>query len=314
MARRTTREVELRPNGAFRARMQVGGRRQVLGTFPTEAEAEAAVQIFATKAAARKLVAGHTLITWGESWLDARELDGVHRDVARDRHVWKRVRDAEFAALPVQSIGPQDIRSWIAAQLRTPTKATGKPPARQTVANALNLLRVCLEGACDAGHLESNPARSVRVPKVARTTEAWTYLQQNEISRLLSAADDAVSPEESDIYLVAIYTGMRAGELFGLEWADVDLRTGIARVRYSWGATPTKRGEVRTVHLFAPVVDALRRQHGRSGKRRQVFPARDGGPRTKDQTPSLASALKAVGIRRPVRFHDLRHSCAPATW
>ena len=310
MGRRAVGEIEPRANGTFRVRMRVNGRKQPLGTFPTAAEAEAAVQLFAAKAAEHRIAAGHTLLTWGELWLDARELDGVHRSVARDRHAWKRVRAASFAQLPLQSIGPNDVRAWMGAQLRTPSKRTGKTPARQTMANALNLLRVCLEAACEAGHIENNPARDVRVPRVARTTETWTYLKIDEISRLLSAADEVVPAEQRDAYTVAIYTGMRAGELFGLEWADVDLRAGIARVRYSWGATPTKRGEVRTVHLFGPAADALRRQHGRSGKRRHVFPARDGGPRTKDQMPNLGAALRAVGIRRPVRFHDLRHSCA----
>jgi hypothetical protein len=51
---------------------------------------------------------------------------------------------------------------------------TGKTPGRQTVVNALNLLRVCLENACQSGLIEKNAALGIRVPRVARTREAWT--------------------------------------------------------------------------------------------------------------------------------------------
>lgn len=179
--------------------------------------------------------------------------------------------------------------------------------ARQTVANALNLCRVALESAIEAGHIEANPARDVRVSRVARTDDRWTWLKSDEIDKLLS---DRTEDEQRDIYTVAIYTGLRAGELFGLEWRDVDLKHATATIRHSWNRTPTKRGELRTLHLFAPVVEALERQHERSGKRSHVFPARDGEPRTRDQMPRIEAALEAVGVKRHVRFHDLRHTCA----
>lgn len=294
-------------NGRYRARPRVNGKLETIGTFDTPQEAEAALVLFSRGHAEVAPLVGMTLAEWGKKWLDARELDGVHRSVHRDRHVWKRAAGAAFASLPLVAVTTRDVREWVATQLRTPTGSTGKKPARQTVANALNLLRVCLEAACDAGHLEKNPAREVRVPRVARTSEGWTWLRTEEIAKLLGEKVDA---EQRDMFAVAIYTGLRAGEIFGLEWRDVDLRAATATIRYSWKGTPTKRGEARTVHLFAPVVAALKLQQKRSGKRTHVFPDRTGQPRSKDQMPDLGAALEAAGVHRHVRFHDLRHTCA----
>lgn len=297
--RRRIGSIEWR-NGVARARLRVNGKLEPVGSFATEEEADAAILLLAEALSKDVPVAGYTLDSWGRKWLDARELDGVHRSVSRDRHTWKRAAKAKFAGLPLSAITVRDIRGWVADQIKDGA-------AKQTVANALNLLRVCLEAACNEGHLEVNPARDVRVPKVARTKDAWTWLRLEEIERLLSAD---IGDETRDILTVAIYTGLRAGELFGLEWLDVDSKARTATIRYSWKRTPTKGGVIRVVNLFGPASAALERQRARSGKRSKVFPAIDGAARSRDQTVNLEAALEAAGIRRHVRVHDLRHTCA----
>jgi hypothetical protein len=91
----------------------------------------------------------------------------------------------------------------VANQLRSKSERTGKRPSRQTVVNALNLLRVALEAAVDAGHIEKNPTRDVRAPKIARDTEGWDWLREDEVERLTSPANE-LSPEARRIYTFAI--------------------------------------------------------------------------------------------------------------
>jgi len=296
---RRTGSVEARGD-VFRARYRIDGKLTTIGTFRTYAEADAALVLFAERIAEQAPLTGKTVAGWGADWLDEREHDGHHRSVGRDRHTWKRVLVSAFAGRPLRDVTTQDVRQWVAAQIKAGA-------ARQTVANALNLLRVCLESACESGQLERNPARDVRVPKVAKSADKWTWLHREEVASLLASVDDE---ETRDALIVAIHTGMRAGELFGLEWRDVDLPRRTATVRHSWKGASTKTGETRTLHLFAPAVEAMERQRARSGKRSHVFPGRDGEPRTRDKTPSMRRALATAGITRNVRFHDLRHTCA----
>lgn len=304
--RRTYGTVEQR-NGRFRARTRVNGKLETIGTFRTAEEAEAALVLFSEHHSERLPLVGETLRSWGRKWLDARETDGVHRSVDRDRYVWRRIQKAAFIDIPLMAITAREIREWIALQLRTTVEHTGKTPSRQTVVNALNLLRVSLESACQGGLLDKNPALGIRVPRIARTRDAWTWLRTEEIARLLG---ESVPDEPRDLFAFAIYTGLRAGEIFGLCWEDIDWSRKVALIRHSWQGTATKRGETREVHLFAPALDALKRQRERVKQSAYVFPAIDGEARSRNYKPRLHCWLERAGVKRHARFHDLRHTCA----
>jgi integrase len=304
--RRRHGSVEQLRSGAWRARTRVDGKLVTVATVGSEKEADDALALFAEGRLEHAPVAGRTLASWGVEFLDARETGGEHRSVGRDRHVWKRVSTSKLADMPLPEITVRDIREWVATQAKTVSSKTKKRPSPQTIKNALNLLRVCLEGACQSGLIERNPARDVRAPKMARTDDAWTWLRLDELAKLL----DKLSDDDRDLCTFAVYTGLRAGEVFGLEWGDVHLETRTATVRYSWGRTPTKRGKVRTIYLFDEVVSALKRQKLRTGRCAKVFPNREGQARTRDQQPTLSVWLGLAGIKRHARFHDLRHTCA----
>jgi integrase len=294
-------------NGRFRARARAGSERPTLGSFATEEEAVAALALFAEKYRETVPVAGPTVRSWGRTYLDHRELGGVYRAVQKDRYVWRRVDAAPFADLPLAAVTTRDIRDWVGAQLRTKSERTGKTPGRQTVVNALNLLRVALGHACHSGVLEQNPANGVRVPRVARTKEAWTWLRTEEITKLLGENVD-VGPR--CLFAFAIFTGLRAGEIFGLKWTDIDSTRNVAAICRSWQGAPTKRGETREVHLFEAAIEALKTQRARNLKGPWVFPNERGEPRSKNHKPDLDLWLEKAGVKRHVRFHDLRHTCA----
>ena len=59
-------------------------------------------------------------------------------------------------------------------------------------------------------------------------------------------------------FTVAIYTGMRAGEIWGLRWEDVDFEEREILVRYSFDG-PTKGGKVRRIPMLPPVFEELAR-------------------------------------------------------
>jgi integrase len=132
------------------------------------------------------------------------------------------------------------------------------------------------------------------------------------------------------LYVLAIHTGLRQGELLGLKWDDVDLEAGTLQVRRTLTTTkgglvlsaPKTKGSRRAVKLSQTAVSALRghleRQLGeidRAGsswlKNGLLFASETGEPLerryvTKYQFKKL---LKRAGLP-DVRFHDLRHTCA----
>lgn len=129
---------------------------------------------------------------------------------------------------------------------------------------------------------------------------------------------------------MALSTGMRQGELLALKWDDVDLEGGVLRVRrtltkvdkaYTTGEPKTKKSR-RTIKLTATAAEALRthldKQMGEiahMGSLYQpgglVFAGEVGNIINPSnlRNRSFKPLLKSAGLR-PVRFHDLRHTCA----
>ena len=114
------------------------------------------------------------------------------------------------------------------------------------------------------------------------------------------------------LYLLAITTGMRQGELLGLKWEDVDLRTGTLQVRRTIfngrvSAPKTSKGR-RSIRLTEAAIQALQR-HQRQGE--WVFSSREGTPISCHNLTnrSWKPLLRKAGLP-DTRFHDLRHTCA----
>ena len=113
------------------------------------------------------------------------------------------------------------------------------------------------------------------------------------------------------IIQAAIFTGMREGELLALTWPQVDLAGRVIDF------PPTKRGRKRLMPIAEPLYDVLARlkagpdhSNGQAPTDR-VFLRPDGRPWSKWTLEAhFKKALIAAAIATPLRFHDLRHTCA----
>jgi integrase len=132
------------------------------------------------------------------------------------------------------------------------------------------------------------------------------------------------------LYVLAVTTGLRQGELLGLKWEDVDLRDGVVQVRRTLarhqtrlllGEPKTKRSR-RTVQLTEAAVKALNGHFARQMVQRTllgelyehhglVFATQKGtlvNP-TNLRKRSFEPLLEKAGLPA-IRFHDLQHTCA----
>jgi integrase len=152
-------------------------------------------------------------------------------------------------------------------------------------------------------------------------------LSKEEVQRLLEATR---GDRLEALYVLAVYTGMRQGELLGLKWRDVDLENGTISVRRTLtksggrlllGEPKTKKSR-RTIRLTEPAVRALREHLDRQMEAMQrlgdfyrdeglVFASEVGtliNP-SNLRKRSFAPLLRRAGLPK-IRFHDLRHTCA----
>jgi integrase len=159
-----------------------------------------------------------------------------------------------------------------------------------------------------------NPCDAVDPPKGHRAE--IIPLEKDQVRALLDTAERK-QPRLYALYVLGVTTGMRQGELIGLQWNDLDLGAGRLTVKRSVfkgkiGTPKTARGS-RTVRLTRLAVDALTRhknQHKTSES--WVFSTRNGTPLDcgnlhRDHWQRL---LDEAGLPR-VSFHaGTRHTCA----
>jgi integrase len=140
-------------------------------------------------------------------------------------------------------------------------------------------------------------------------------LSQEQVQALLAAAN---GDKLYCLYVLACTTGMRQGELLGLQWKDIDLDAGTLRVErsvYDGVVSPPKTtSSRRTIRLTKMAVAALKQHRIDTAKLRiseWVFPTANGKTigHQNLHNRSWKPLLERAGLPHSTRFHDLRHSC-----
>jgi len=124
-----------------------------------------------------------------------------------------------------------------------------------------------------------------------------------------------VEPHFHDYYVVRFFTGMRTGEVDGLQWRFVDFNQGIILVRETWVGSKieyTKNdGSQREIRMSAPVRQALLRQQKISGANKFVFSTSRGTPHNHRNVTQRIwyPTLRELGLRDRTPYQT-RHTAA----
>lgn len=181
------------------------------------------------------------------------------------------------------------IKAYIAARQGQGRKAS-------TVNRELALLSAAINEAIEDGY----PVPPVVKGRKLREPEGKTrWLTRAEVARLIEAARRTDQPALSDWILVAVHTGLRAGEMAALQWQHVQ------GGRLTVPAETAKSGRSRVLPLTPDALAAIARQT----KRSMFVWSHDDGQPLKDVRGSLERACQIAGIER-ITPHVLRHTCA----
>jgi len=312
-------------SGKWRTQMFIGGKIRCLGTYDTEEKADAALLSAAKNKIRLPFLGGTSLYVYGEQWL-VKCREAKVRDIRNMESRWRSViADAPFANLPIEVIRRPEVRDWVKTLLqhaskravlkegKWSTEPTGETISWQTAKNALSLLRNVFADALDKDLIGINPTVGLKLPRRQETSEGWTYLNASEIEAVFLLD---LSKEQRTVFTVAIYQGLRLGEIAALRWEDVDLGAKSMLVRGSW-QTATKTGKVRRIPVLEPAAAALRLWKPDRKRVGPVFPGPGGAIYARgydwgwgDRRYGEKDIPQLAGIARRVRFHDLRHTCA----
>lgn len=157
----------------------------------------------------------------------------------------------------LSELNAAQVRAWEAKLLKDGLSPT-------TVRKAHVLLKSACERAVEAGTIPRNPIVAVRPPKA--TDPMPNALSERTRRALLTYLDAAADTPFNLAVLMALSTGMREGELCGLRWADVDLRSRTLWVRRSvardngryYVKPPKTRTSVRDIPITLALAEKLK--------------------------------------------------------
>lgn len=320
--RRGNREGSLgqRADGRWEARIRLegGGRKSVYGATRDECRRKLRAVLREIEDAGRPSDDKLTFGKYATRWLGTLTL----RDRTKRRYegIVRLHLIPRLGKVTLSKIRADDIDSLLAAKL-----AEGLSP--QSVEHIRAVIGRVLSVAEKKDVIHVNPARKVdpvEVPdrKVRATTpeEAWAIIH-------------AVQEDRSGaIFILALATGLREGELLALQWRDIDLDEGRLRVTRTLGLGRDAKGEPkfdppktrrsnRTVRIPPFARPALREHRKRQLEERVlagdrwhdhglVFTNSIGQPRDPSEVlRTFQKLLARAGIER-MRVHDLRHAAA----
>lgn len=190
---------------------------------------------------------------------------------------------------------PSTLVQMDIARVRLGLLKSKKP---QTVKNILALLRRIINFGVKEG-LCAGTGFTIEVPKKINnlTTEKLT---EEQIRNLLDALDRDHDIQAAHLMKMALFTGMRRGELFKLQWNHIDFEGGFITLVDPKGGIDQKIPMNESAR-------ALLVEHPRSDKSPFVFPGRNGNQRVEIRR-AVNRIKKAAGLPKSFRpLHGLRH-------
>lgn len=201
---------------------------------------------------------------------------------------------AYFGDRRLAEITAAEIEQYRVQRLSRPKRTKSKVPQIQpsTVNREIAVLKRMFNIARSWELIENNPVTKLRM--LPERNRRLRYLSEDEARRLVAVAVPHLRP----LLIVALNTGARRGELFGLRWCDVDLDARVLSF------VSTKNNRRRDIVVNTAVCDTLRRL-----PRKGEFVFSPAGTRISSVVHAFQTALKRAGIEN-FRFHDLRHTFA----
>jgi len=264
-----------------------------------------------------------------ERWL--RDYGEVHL-APKTLHRYKQLLDRAIQAmghLPIEQIKPLHLVEFYANLQESGVREDGRPGglSGRTILHHHRAISAALQDAVEWGLISSNPAARVKPPKVTRKPAAC--YDEEQIAAMLSALEKEELKHQVLVY-TALFTGLRRGEVMGLEWRHIDFEGGMATIEQSSQylpgqgqitKSPKNESSARVISLPLFLVDMLRQYKKEQLKHRlkigdlwqgydRIFTTWDGRP-AHPEWPSqwFSKFIKKYELPH-LNFHGLRHTAA----
>jgi integrase len=285
--------------------------------FPTRAAA-VAWRDDARSAVRKRVLRPATRITVAEAaqaWLEGAEA-GIIRPRSGGQYkpsairayeaAWRLRLEPELGHLRLSEVTRNDVQDLVDELVAQELNAS-------TIGTTMNLLRNVFRRAVSRNEVAINPTAELEMPAVRGGRDR--IAAPDEAARLLNALPQG----DRALWAIAMYGGLRRGELMALRIEDVDLARGLIHVRRGWDAAEgveitTKSGKERRVPIAAALRDHLDEHLLGLAWREQPDGLVFGSAARVPFSPTplskrAASAWRKAGLER-ITLHECRHTFA----
>jgi len=264
-----------------------------------------------------------TVEQWAKQWLASFLLN------TRDSTRYQYEQYLRLYVYPViGSTRLQKITKPMVQQIITKMLSAGRSP--KTCKNVNGILHHMFDDAITSEYIKTNPAHKTKLPKIEK--KDMVVLSGKKYKMFLKEIHG--KPFENIFYL-ALFSGMREGEILGLTWSCVDFKANKITVKQQlkrdshigeknsqYKLSDTKTGNHRTLILDKTVLDVLQKEKTKQAenklklgtdyqnKSNLVFTDEFGHYiNSRTLLKAFKKRVEAIGMPE-MRFHDLRHSFA----
>ena len=239
------------------------------------------------------------------------EKQGAQRDKWTIDRIWKAYKkrrkknkaletdEGRFDRYLKPFFGDKEPKEILPSDVERLTSRLLKKRSPQTTAHVLNLLTWIVNYAVDQNLCNPLPFK-IRKPRIHNLkTEC---LSSEQLKRLLDAIEADSNIQAKNLMKMALFTGMRRGELFRLQWEDIDFQSGTVLIRNFKG------GPDQRIPLNEPAKQVLESHQKTTSP--YVFPGRKGRQRV-DINHQINRIKRRAGLPDDFRpLHGLRHTYA----
>ena len=266
-----------------------------------------------------------TVSEWYHTWLfDYRIKDLKPKSFEKYEGIYRNyIKDSELGKIKLKDLRATHIQRYY-------NKLQDTKPI-STIKGINTRLKPCLGEAEKQGYIQKNYCKMVTLPKDNNKKNIQVLTQQQQKLFI-----EAIKGHKLEVlFLIALGTGLRLGELLGLKWSDIDFNTGILTVNRTLSRvknqttgkyeiieqTPKTKNSNRTIPIPNDILNKLK-EHKKNQSKQRLFVGEgyinnnyvftdDAGNPIDDKRPgrNLKSTLAKLSIE-PIKFHALRHTYA----
>ncbi|EBV0310873.1 integrase [Salmonella enterica subsp. enterica serovar Oranienburg] len=208
-----------------------------------------------------------TIAKLADKWLGLKEMEISRNTMIRYESIVKTSVSLLGGQVLASAVTQEDLLVFrrelmTGYQIVRPNRElTPKGRSVATVNSYMGIICGMFQFAASNGYISQNPFSEISTLKRAKTEP--DPLTREEFTRLIDACHHQ---QIKNIWSLAVYTGLRHGELCALAWEDIDIKAGTLVVRRNYTQAKeftlpkTQAGTDRVIHLIQPAIDALKNQ------------------------------------------------------